>query len=230
MNLRSFAPLSVMAALLFPVLMTTQASAAEPQAAPPVMAPPGAPPPGMVLVMPPPPAQDGARFRGGVAAEAGALIVPGIVTLGVAGIQGQLGAQINNNFGVYAVPSLDVVFGALGGVNLSFAVMVDYTLDDNITFGIGPDVGVFAAFGGGGGTVSGASGALYGARLHFSWNPVIAKEASRPKRRALAIGADLRLLGGGTGFVSANTSSSGGTASVGSFVLSPQITIGYQAF
>ncbi len=224
MTLRSVARLSLLATLLLPVLATSEASAAEPQAAPPAMPPPA---------MAPPPPEDGARFRGGIAAEAGALIVPGVVTLGVAGIQGQLGAQINNNFAVYAVPNFDIVFGALGGVNLSFAVMVDYTLDDNITFGIGPDVGLFAALGGSavgtsGTTVSAAAGALYGARLHFSWNPVISHSASGPKRKALAIGADVRLLGGGAGFASSDGTSA--TASVGSFVLSPQLTIGYQAF
>jgi hypothetical protein len=224
MNLRSVAHLSLMAALLLPVLATAEASAAEPAAAAPAMPPPAMPPP---AVAPPPPA-DGARFRGGIAAEAGALVVPGVVTLGVAGIQGQLGAQINNNFGVYAVPNLDIVFGALGGVNLAFAVIVDYTLDDNLTFGIGPDFGLFGALGSGGGSVAAAGGALYGARLHFSWNPVVSHDATRPRRKALAIGVDVRMLGGGAGFVS--TDGASGTASVGSFVLAPQLTIGYQAF
>jgi hypothetical protein len=219
MTLRSVARLSLLAALLLPVLTTSEASAAEPQAAPPAMPPPA---------MPPPPPEDGARFRGGIAAEAGALIVPGVLSLGVAGIQGQLGAQINNNFAVYVVPNFDIVFGTVGGVNLAFAVMVDYTLDDNLTFGVGPDVGVFAGFGGGDGTVSAAGGALYGARLHFSWNPVVSHNASKPRRKALAIGADLRLLGGDAGLASTNGSSS--SAGGGTFLLSPQVTIGYQAF
>src|SRR4051812_43616540 len=63
-------------------------------------------PPGLAPA--PPPAPDGARFRGGVAAEGGALIVPGVITLGVAGVQGQVGAQINNLIGVYAVPNFDI--------------------------------------------------------------------------------------------------------------------------
>lgn len=225
MNLRPVAHLSLMAALLLPVLATSEAMAAEPAAAAPMMPPP----PGMSPPPPaPPPPEDGGRFRGGVAAEVGALIVPGVLSLGVAGIQGQLGGQINNNFGVYAVPNFDIVFGAVGGVNLAFAVIVDYTLDDNLTFGVGPDVGVFAGFGGGGGTVSAAGGALYGARLHFSWNPVVSHNASKPRRKALAIGADLRLLGGGAGFASSNGSSA--SAGGGTFLLSPQVTIGYQAF
>jgi hypothetical protein len=224
MKVRSLAPASMLAALLVSLVSAT-ASADE------TAAPPGAtaPPPGMVLVQvaPPPPA-DGARFRGGVALEGGALIVPSIFSVGVLGVQGQLGAQINNEFGVYAVPSFDIVFGSVGGVNLGFAVMVDYTLDDSLTFGVGPDVDAFAAFGGGSGSVTAAGGALYGARLHFGWNPALSHETNRARRKALTIGVDVRLLGGGAGFASASSSSA--SAGGGTFVLSPMLTIGYNAF
>lgn len=138
----------------------------------------------------------------------------------------------NNNWGVYAVPRFDVVFGVLGGVNLGAAIMVDYTLDDSLTFGVGPDLDLFGAIGGGGGTVAAAGGALYGARLHFGWNPALSHETNRPRRKALTIGADMRLLGGGAGFVSISNTGSGttGSAAGGTFVLLPMLTIGYTAF
>jgi hypothetical protein len=223
MKTRPLVPVSVLTALLVSMVSTVAAAADAPAS----MAPPPAGPP-MVLVMPPP--ADGVRFRGGVALEGGALIVPGSFSVGVAGVQGQLGAQINNEFGVYAVPSLDIVFGSVGGVNLGFAVMVDYTLDDSLTFGVGPDLDAFAAFGGGSGTASAAGGALYGARLHFGWNPIISHNEVKARRKALTVGVDVRLLGGGAGFASASNSSGTASASGGTFVLSPMLTVGYNAF
>lgn len=201
MKIKSVVSLSVLAFSLASFFSATEAAAQEP---------------------------DGARFRGGVALEAGPMIIPGVGTLGIAGIQSQLGAQINNKFGVYAVPSLDVVFGSVGGINLAAAVLFDYTLDDSLTFGAGPDVGVFAAFGGGSGSVSAAGGALYGARLHFTWNPVISRGPDGVRRKALTVGADVRLLGGGAGVASSNGES--GSASASTFVLAPMLTVGYQAF
>ena len=221
--MRPLVPVSLLTALLVSMIATTAAAQDAPAAAAPV--PVG---PAPVQMMPPPP-PDGARFRGGVALEGGSLIVPGIFSVGVAGVQGQMGAQINNMVGVYAVPSFDIVFGAVGGVNLGFAVMVDFTLlDDAITVGAGPDVDAFAAFGGGSGTVKAAGGALYGARLHFGWNAVVSHDESRARRKALTIGADVRLLGGGAGF--ASSSGSAGSAGGGTFVLSPMLTVGYNAF
>jgi hypothetical protein len=221
MKTRPLVPVSVLTALLVSMVSTVAAAADAPAA----MAPPPAGPP-MVLVMPPP--ADGARFRGGVALEGGALIVPSAFSVGVAGVQGQLGAQINNNWGVYAVPSFDIVFGSVGGVNLGFAVMVDYTLDDTLTFGVGPDTDAFLAIGGGGGTGAAVGGALYGARLHFGWNPVISHNETKARRKALTIGVDVRLLGGAAAFASVSNSST--SAGGGTFVLSPMLTIGYNAF
>ena len=201
MKMRSVASLSVLAFSLVSLLSTREAAAQEP---------------------------DGVRFRGGVALEAGPMIIPGVGTLGLAGIQSQLGVQINNNFGVYAVPNLDIVFGSVGGINLAAAIMCDYTLNDSLTFGAGPDVGVFAAFGGGSGSISAAGGALYGARLHFAWNPIVDRSATSVRRRALSVGADIRLLGGGAGVASSNGESS--SASASTFVVAPMITVGYTAF
>jgi hypothetical protein len=227
MKVRSFAPISALTALLVSVVSTS--AFADPEGTMTAPPPGTMAPPGMVLQpMMPPPHADGARFRGGVALEGGALIVPGVFSLGMAGIQGTLGAQINNNWGVYAVPSFDIVFGHVGGVNLGFAVMVDYTLDDSLTFGVGPDTDALLAFGGGGGTVSAFAAALYGARLHVGWNPALSHEVNRPRRKALTIGLDVRLLGGGAAFATVSNSSS--SAGGGTFALLPMLTIGYNAF
>ena len=172
---------------------------------------------------------DGARFRGGVSLEGGALTVPNVVNVGVAGVQGQLGAQINNFVGVYAVPSFDIVFGKVGGVNLSSAVLVDFTLG-SVSIGVGPDVGVFAGIGGSSTSMSAAGGALYGGRLHLAWYPVLDKSENRARRKALAIGVDLRVLTGGTAFETVTRSSVSASADGSSFVLAPMATIGYQAF
>lgn len=204
MTLRPLLPFIAAAALLAPVLASRAASAEEP---------------------------DRARFRGGVAVEGGSLIAPGVLTVGIAGVQGQIGAQINNLVGVYAVPSFDIVFGKVGGVNLSSAILVDFTFNDLLTVGVGPDLGVFAAIGvdKGGTGATAAGGSLYGARLHFSVNPVVGRPDENPvRRKALSIGVDLRLMAGGAGYAKASQDTT--TVSATNFVFSPMLTIGYQAF
>lgn len=184
---------------------------------------------------------DGPRFRGGVALEGGALAVPSVVTLGSIGVVGQLGVQINHNWGVYAIPNLDILFGELGGVGIGAGLLVDYTFNGlPISVGGGPEVGFFAAFGGTGCTtdangtactgVSDAGGAFYGARVHFAYYPVIVRTEGRPRRRALAIGFDLRLMDGAFGTASATANGGSASVSVNSFGLWPMLSVGYQAF
>ncbi len=173
--------------------------------------------------------KDGARFRGGVALEGGALIVPGTATMGIAGVNGQLGVQINNLVGLYAVPNFDVVFGEVGGVNLAAALMVDFTfLDDLLTVGAGLDAGVFAAIGVSETSSAAAGGALYGGRLHFGINPLVGRGDDGIRRKALTIGVDVRLLGGAAGSGSVSTTTA--EASATTFVLSPSLSVGYTAF
>jgi hypothetical protein len=169
--------------------------------------------------------RDGARFRGGVALQGGAILAPGTLTAGVVGLQTQLGAQINHGWGIYLVPSADFVVGPVQGLNLSAAILVDWTWDDTLSVGLGPDAGVFAALGSTSNSISAAGGILYGGRLHFAWYPVIGRGDDGIRRKALALGVDVRLLGGGAGFAS-----SAGSASATRFVASPLATIGYQAF
>jgi hypothetical protein len=207
MNLRTIRTLTAVGALLIPVLTAATASAQE---------------------------YDRARFRGGVNLEGGVLAVPGVVNVGIAGLQGQLGAQINNNWGVYAIPNLDFAFGKLTGVGIGAGALVDYTFTGlPIGVGIGPEVGAVAAFGGTGcatqtgcTSISGFGGLFYGARARFAYYPVIVREGFR--RRALAIGLDFRFLAGAFG--SSEETSTTVTAKVTQVAVSPMITIGYAAF
>jgi hypothetical protein len=200
-----------------------------PAAQPP---PPGVPPPGQPPPPPPAPKEtDGVRFRGGVALEGGGILVPDIINLGMAGIQGQLGVQINNSFGAYVVPSFAVVVGDMYGIHLGAAALFDYTFLDNLlTVGAGPDVAALAAFGApaAGIGIAAAGGSLYGGRLHFAVHPAVGIGANGIRRKAFTIAVDVRLYGGGAGFASSGTA--GATAKVADFVAAPSLSIGYTAF
>jgi len=186
---------------------------------------------------------DGPRFRGGIDLEGGAIAVPGVVSLGAIGLVSQLGVQIDNNWGVYAIPNFDILFGQLGGLSIGAGVLFDYTFDRlPISVGGGPEVGAFVAFGNsgctsnGGGTstcttISDAGGALYGLRLHFAYYPVMVRYADRPRRRALAIGFDLRIMDGAFGTASSSSNGTAtATASANSVGISPMLSVGYAAF
>ncbi len=215
MNLRSFRIPTMLCALLAPLLCAATASAQY------------------VNVV-----YDGPRFRGGIDLEGGALLIPGAVSLGALGLRGETGVQINNNWGVYAEGSFDGMFGQLGGLGIGVGLLVDYTFDGlPISVGGGPELGVFAAIGdttcppgGGGCTSSSEVGAFYGARLHFAYYPVMVRYAGRPRRRALALGFDLRMLDGAFGASNVNQTNTTATVSVNSFALSPMLSIGYTAF
>ena len=172
---------------------------------------------------------DGARFRGGIRAEVGALIAPGPgeVLPGV-GAQGNIGVQINDLIGVYWAPSLDILFGSLGGLNLGSAVLVDFTFDDTWQIGVGPDVGAFAALGSSGATGTAAGGAVYGGRLHFAGFPLVGEGENPVRRKGLALGIDVRFLVGDVGF--ATVGPAGTTGSASEFLLVPMGFIGYEAF
>jgi hypothetical protein len=180
---------------------------------------------------------DRARFRGGINLEGGALIVPQVAAFGLAGLQGVLGAQINNNWGVYATPSLDFPFGKVFGIGVGAGVMADYTFTGlPLGVALGPEFGVVGAIGtcaagsANCNSVAGFGGAFYGARARVAYYPIIAREGWR--RRALAIGLDLRFLTGAFG--AASTTTVGGntttSASVNQFGFSPMVSIGYAAF
>lgn len=183
---------------------------------------------------------DRARFRGGVSGEGGAIIIPtetasgeaSTVILGAAGVQGQIGVQINNLIGIYAVPSLDILFGEAGGLGVAAAILVDFTIEDMVSIGVGPDVGAFAAFGvtiGDANTTTFAGGANAGARIHLAVHPVVGIGENGIRRKAFSIGLDTRLLGGFS--VAGSVGDDGETDSGATqFVFSPVLTIGYTAF
>ncbi len=164
-------------------------------------------------------ADDRVRFRGGVSAAGGVLVAPETdVALGTAGIQGEVGVQFNDFIGVSWVPQVDLGLGSgVGGLNLSTAVLLDINPIDFITLGIGPDVGVFAAVG----NDEAAAGANFGGRFRFQVHPLII-EGRHGRRSALTVGADLRVLDGGT--LSSSRYDTRG------FVFQPMLTLGYTAF
>ncbi len=164
---------------------------------------------------------DGVRFRGGIRAQGGVMLIPDAgVNLTEAGVQGHVGAQINDLVGVYWAPSIDVFFGEVGGPFLGSAVVVDFTFADRFQIGGGPDVGAFVIVGDGG-----AAAALYGGRLHLAAFPLVGDGDDGIRRKGLAVGADLRV---NVAEIAVASSSGAGTGSL--LLLTPTAFIGYEAF
>lgn len=165
---------------------------------------------------------DGFRFRGGIRAQGGAMIIPDAgEALTAAGIEGHVGAQINDLVGVYWAPSIDAFFGEVGGPYLGSALMVDFTIADRFQIGGGPDVGAFLIVGDGGG----AAAALYGGRIHLAGFPLVGDGEDGIRRKGLTVGADVRINVGELAVAST------GGAGVGSLLLiTPMGFIGYEAF
>jgi hypothetical protein len=172
--------------------------------------------------------EDGARFRGGVSLEGGMLAAPDLFTLGLAGVQGQIGVQINHLVGIYAVPHIDVVLGSVGGLHVAAALVVDFSVMDEVTIGAGPELAAFAAIGGDSDSVSAAGGSMFGGRIHAGFQPVWGYGENGVRRQALSIGVDVRLLAGDVG--QATVTDTTAEAGVTDFVFAPMLTIGYQAF
>ena len=183
---------------------------------------------------------DRTRFRGGVALEGGPFIVPSVVTIGSVNVVGVLGAQIDRNWGVYAIPYLGGLVGQVGGVSLGTGALVDYTMDDAVSVGAGLELGAFlgasssctttGAVNGCNDTFSAAGGAFYGARLRFAYHPFVSGVGTR-RRKAFSLGVDLRLLEGP--FASTTSGPNGNsttTGSLDSFIVAPMAWLGYTAF
>lgn len=167
--------------------------------------------------------EDGARFRGGIRGQGGVFIFPDAgEALPAVGVEGHIGAQINDLIGVYWAPGLDIIFGSVSGMSLSSAILVDFTLDDQIQLGVGPDTAALVAFS----SSSAGAAALYGGRLHFAFFPVVGDGEDPVRRKGLALGLDVRLLTGSAAFVSTSSVS----ASANTFVIAPQAFVGYEAF
>lgn len=134
----------------------------------------------------PPPGVDGVRFRVGGSAVFGGIVFPDDTVVGLGGIQGTFGVQINHVVGVYAVPGIELVFGDIRGLSVSAAAMIDFTIAHVFTIGGGFDVGAYA------GAANNVEGAMYGGRIHMSVQPTGAHAGAR--RFGPTIGFDLRLL------------------------------------
>jgi hypothetical protein len=188
----------------------------------------------VVVAQPPPPAtfvvgpeRDGARFRGGIELDGG-LLKPSSGVLGAIGPSGQLGVQINNLIGVYAVPGFTILFGSAGGLDVTGGAVVDFTLlDDALTIGAGPEFGAFAYFG----HNAAGGGAGYGGRLHLAWNALVSRGANGIRRRALVVGLDARFIIGPEATASASASgAASASVTTNGFVFAPILSIGYVAF
>ncbi len=85
-------------------------------------------------------AEDRARFRGGVSGQVGAYFLRDEV-LGLVGVQGRLGAQIMDEFGIYATPGVQLGASRDGGLGrVSLGVIPELTLGDLWFLGAGPEV------------------------------------------------------------------------------------------
>lgn len=160
---------------------------------------------------------DGLRFRGGVALEGGALILPGKLAMGGGAVVGQLGVQIDDRWALYALPSFDAFAGDGSFVSSAgSALMAELTVPGApLSIAAGPDAAALL-------TVSGESGGLgysLGGRLRLAVHPLLVRAETGPRRRALSVGVDLRVaeinLGGAD-----NTS----------VTFTPTAFIGYTAF
>lgn len=172
--------------------------------------------------------RDGARFRGAIAGTAGALVYPDAgLALGSFGPQGEIGVQINDLFGIAFQPGLGWIFGKQGGVYASAALLFDFTIDDLISIGGGPEALAFFAIGADDTGISGSGGALTGGKLHFAVHPVLGYGQNGVRRKALSIGVDLRFFSGPAASVDSN---GGSTAGLRDFIFAPMASLGYTAF
>lgn len=115
-------------------------------------------------------AADPAGLRYGFDAAGGPLIVPGLMTVGFFGPHAQVGVRLPAYLGVYAEGDLDFIVGKVGGFYLAGALVTEYKFTDDISAGIGPEVGYYQVH-----QSSGFQdyGLLYGGRLHLSWIALI---------------------------------------------------------
>jgi hypothetical protein len=182
---------------------------------------------------------DRTRFRGAVSLEGGPIFVPSVVTIGSVTVEGQLGAQIDRNWGVFGVISLGAIVGQVGGPVVGAGALFDYTMGDVISVGAGVEADAMAAVSTGGcnsdtatdcSSGSAAGGALYGGRFHFAVHPVVGGKGTR-RRQALSLAVDLRLMSGPFGSATVNTSGTGqSSGNLNSFMVWPTVSIGYTAF
>jgi hypothetical protein len=183
-------------ALVVPILAALALHARAASAQEP---PPPAPAPA------PAPAVDPLRFRGGISFSGGGMFVSGYA-LGMFGIDGRVGVQINDLVGVYAQPYISLGGGRVPGTsglafNTGATLNADFTFIDH----------VFVGAGGGGGLV----GSVGGGQIHVRAGgyPVMRYGKDGVRRRGFMIGADLSVH-----------------FAAGLVLVQPMVGIGYEAF
>lgn len=97
-------------------------------------------------VAPEPGSVDGVRFRGAIAASGGVEFASGF-EVGMGGIEGRLGVQINHLIGVYVQPSLSFGGGVISNIPVitgtaGVSALIDFTFFDRLFVGIGGGVGI----------------------------------------------------------------------------------------
>lgn len=168
------------------------------------------------------------RFRGAVGLAAGALLAPESSSLLTIGVEGQLGIQYNDRLGLVVIPSLGAGLLDTLGLFAGLGLLADYTLDDSLSVGIGPEcVGLLASFEDRTSILGYRFdvGGLRGGRARLTWTPLLARTANGT-RKAMALAFDLRVLGGmPTGQFDANNHGVGATYAIWS-----NLSISYQVF
>lgn len=156
--------------------------------------------------------EDGVRFRGGISGGGGAMIFAtsssfgGTYNLGIGGVDGRIGVQINDLIGVYAQPQVGIYGGGLGVGGLAGgALVVDFTFFDQLFVGVG-----------GGGAIlnNPAAGEVI---VRVGGYPAFGLGENGIRRKGLMIGIDLRIFIAPTG---ADTL----------IAPSPTLNIGYEAY
>jgi hypothetical protein len=140
-------------------------------------------------------ADDGARFRGGLMAELGPGVwtTEGHFTMG-AGLQGHVGVQISDAVGVYWGPRVQVLAGDIGGVYTGWPFVVDFTIDDLVSLGLGPELGAWIQVLDESGTISSPQ---VGGLVHVAVYP---ERDDDGRRVGPVFGADLAVRASGTAY------------------------------
>jgi len=127
---------------------------------------------------------DETRIRAGVGLEGGAVAMPDEnIGLGAVGFYGRFGAQIGNVVSIYDAPGVNFVAAPRFGSNilLKEAIMIDFTIHDRFTVGVGPSTGLWLGS-------AGVEGQL-GGTVHLAAYPWLA--ARDTGRRGFAVSLDL---------------------------------------
>lgn len=169
-----------------------------------VVAPPPPPPPVVVVLD-----RDVPHFRGGISVNGGGEFISNF-SIGMVGIDGRLGVQINRIFGIYVQPSFAAGGGTIAGVSgatatLGATALADFTFANRF----------FVAAGGGAGILNNP----FGPEIHFRVGgyPVMGWGEGHVVRKGLMLGVDAHFF-----FVT--------SAGQGLSVMQLMAGIGYEAY